>query len=53
MPLITKDTVILNEFGNTAVNYKGRLRGYALQVTQVKQQAEKLIKLINEVYHLK
>jgi hypothetical protein len=53
MPLIIKDTVILNEFGNTAVNYKGRLRGYAVQVTQVKQQAEKLIKLINEVYHLK
>jgi hypothetical protein len=53
MPLITKDTVILNEFANTAVNYKSRLRGYADRVTQVNQQAEKLIKLINEVYHLK
>jgi hypothetical protein len=52
MPVITKDTVILNEFANTAVNYKGRLRGYVDQVTQVNQQAEKLIKLINEVYHL-
>ena len=53
MPLNTKDAAILNELANLAVNYKGRLRGYALQVTQVNQQAEKLIKLINEVYHLK
>ena len=52
MPLITKDTVILNEFANTAVNYKGRLRGYVDQIAQVNQQAKKLIKLINEVYHL-
>ena len=53
MPLNTKDAAILNELANLAVNYKGRLRGYANQVTQVNQQAEKLIKLINEVYHLK
>ncbi|MFY7996426.1 MAG: hypothetical protein ACOVNX_08965 [Sediminibacterium sp.] len=52
MPVITKDTVVLNEFANLAVNYKGRLRGYVDQVNEVNEQAKKLIKLINEVYHL-
>jgi hypothetical protein len=52
MPVITKDAVVLNEFANLAVNYKGRLRGYVDQVNVVNEQAKKLIKLINEVYHI-
>jgi len=52
MPVITKDAVVLNEFANLAINYKGRLRGYESQVSKVNKQAEKLIKLINEVYHI-
>jgi hypothetical protein len=52
MPVITKDAVVLNEFANLAINYKGRLRGYESQVSKVNKQAKKLIKLINEVYHI-
>ena len=52
MPIISKDPDVLNEFANLAINYKGRLRGYADQVVKVNQQADVLIKMINKAYHL-
>jgi hypothetical protein len=53
MPLLTRDPVILNRFANSIVNYKGRLRGYQGQLVRTKEQAEKLIKMIIDEYHLK
>ena len=53
MPLLIKDPIVLNKFANTAVNYKGRLRGYVARVIKAKKQADLIIKMIQKEYHFK
>jgi hypothetical protein len=53
MPIIVKDTVTLNRFANSFINYKSRNWGYYTQINEAKQIAADLLNLINEEYHFK
>ncbi|HSZ85497.1 MAG TPA: hypothetical protein VK787_05670 [Puia sp.] len=52
MPLVVKDTIRLNEFANSFVNYKAISTAYNKTVLDALKYATELIKLINNEYHL-
>jgi hypothetical protein len=53
MPILVKDSVTLNRFANSFINYKSRNWGYYTNINKAKQIAADLIKSINEEYNLK
>ena len=53
MPILVKDSIILNRFANSFVNYKSRNWGYYTLLNEANQRATSLIEEINKEYHLK
>jgi hypothetical protein len=53
MPIVVKDSITLNRFANSFINYKSRNWGYYTIINQAKQMATGLIEEINKKYHLK
>ena len=53
MPIVVKDSITLNRFANSFINYKSRNWGYYTIINEAKQMATGLIEEINKEYHLK
>jgi len=51
MSLLVKDSIILNEFANSFINYKSRNWGYYTRLNTAKQMATGLINLVKEEHH--
>jgi hypothetical protein len=52
MPLFVKDTVRLNEFANSFVNFRATNETYSITVNGAKKSAAELIALLQKEYHL-
>jgi hypothetical protein len=52
MPIVIRDTVRMNEFANSFVNYKTTSSVYNRIILEAREYATELLKLINDEYHL-
>jgi len=53
MPLLTRDSIKLNELASSFVDFRGYLNGYINDIMETKKKAVELEKKIVEEYHLK
>jgi hypothetical protein len=53
MPMVVRDSITLNRFANSFINYKSRNWGYYTIINEAKQMATDLIEEINKEYDLK